>query len=160
MKAVIQRVRCAQVTSQGEILGDIGPGLFLLLGIAPEDTPAQAEKLADKIARLRIFSDGEDKMNLSLLQVHGEALVVSNFTLYANCRHGCRPSFTGSAKPAVAEGLYSCFVESLKNQGIQKVATGRFGADMQIALVNDGPVTIVLDTLELMGTKGGNHESF
>lgn len=154
MKAVIQRVGSARVTSQGETLGSVGKGLLILLGVAPEDTKAHAEKLADKIARLRIFSDDEDKMNLSLLQINGEALVVSNFTLYADCRHGCRPSFIGSAKPPMAEDLYAYFIECMKKQGVSKVAEGRFGADMQIDLVNDGPVTIVLESAELMGKAG------
>lgn len=151
MKAVIQRVRSACVTSHGETLGSVGKGLLILLGVAPGDTQAHAQKLADKIARLRIFSDDDDKMNLSLLQVGGEALVVSNFTLYADCRHGCRPSFIGSAKPPMAEDLYSYFIDCLKKLGVVKVDAGRFGADMQIDLLNDGPVTIVLDTDELMG---------
>jgi len=144
MKAVIQRVSEGSVTVAGERIAEIGKGLVILLGIAPEDNPAIAEQLADKIATLRIFEDAEEKMNLSLLDIKGEALVVSQFTLYADTNKGRRPSFIGAAKPDLAEPLVGAFAEMLADRGIP-TRTGRFGAQMDVALVNDGPVTIVME---------------
>ena len=144
MKAVIQRVSEGSVTVAGERIAEIGKGLVILLGIAPEDNPAVAEQLADKIATLRIFEDAEEKMNLSLLDIKGEALVVSQFTLYADTNKGRRPSFIGAAKPDLAEPLVEAFAEMLAHHGI-RTQTGRFGTQMDVALVNDGPVTIVME---------------
>lgn len=149
MKAVIQRVKCASVTVDDTIVGKIGQGLLILLGVADGDTERDAEVLADKIANLRIFSDQDDKMNLSLLTVEGEALVVSQFTLCASCARGRRPDFFGAAKPDIAEKLYLYFSKRIKNNGVHTVERGEFGADMQVSLINDGPVTIILDSGEL-----------
>lgn len=146
MKAVIQRVTDASVTVDGEIKGSIGKGFLILLGVVQGDTSAQAEVLASKIAKLRVFEDDNGKMNLSLLDIGGEALVVSQFTLCADCKKGNRPSFTPSAPPDVANELYLEFSDMLKTNGIQKVENGVFGADMKVSLLNDGPVTIILDT--------------
>jgi D-tyrosyl-tRNA(Tyr) deacylase len=145
MRAVLQRVRRAKVTVEGETTGEIGAGWLVLLGVAPEDTRKQVEWLADKIANLRAFADDAGKMNRSVLDIGGSVLAVSQFTLYADCRKGRRPSFIGAALPAIAEPLYEAFVVALKALGVP-VATGRFAADMQVELVNDGPVTIVLDS--------------
>lgn len=144
MKAVLQRVKQASVTVEGEIAAKIEKGLLILLGIAPEDTLAVAEQLAQKIAALRIFEDEAEKMNLSLLDVGGEALVVSQFTLYADTSKGRRPSFIGAAKPDLAEPLVDAFTRMLQDHGIP-TQKGVFGAHMDVALVNDGPVTIVMD---------------
>jgi D-aminoacyl-tRNA deacylase len=144
MRAVIQRVTKASVSVEGEVVAEIGIGMLILLGIAPEDTPAAAEQLADKIANLRIFDDEADKMNLSLLDVMGAALVVSQFTLYADTRKGRRPSFVAAAKPDRAEPLVELFAKILEERGVP-VQTGVFGAHMDVALVNDGPVTIVME---------------
>jgi len=149
MKAVLQRVTSAAVTVDGARVGEIGAGLLVLLGVAEGDTEREVQVLADKIANLRIFSDAEGKMNLSLLTIGGEMLVVSQFTLCANCVKGRRPDFFGAAKPDEAERLYLYFCERIKSTGVAKVATGVFGADMQVALTNDGPVTIILDSGEL-----------
>lgn len=146
MKAVIQRVTDASVTVDGEVKGSIGKGFLILLGVVQGDTSAQAEVLASKIAKLRVFEDDGGKMNLSLLDIAGEALVVSQFTLCADCKKGNRPSFTPSAPPDIANELYLEFSDKLKNNGIQKVENGVFGADMKVSLLNDGPVTIILDT--------------
>ena len=147
MRAVIQRVRRAKVTVDGDTTGEIGTGWLVLLGIAPDDTQKQIDWLAEKIANLRAFVDDDGKMNRSVQDANGSVLVVSQFTLYGDCRKGRRPSFIGAAPPAIAEPLYESFVVALKMLGIP-VATGRFGADMQVELVNDGPVTFVLDTKE------------
>jgi D-aminoacyl-tRNA deacylase len=144
MRAVIQRVTKASVSVEGEVVAEIGIGMLILLGIAPEDTPAAAEQLADKIANLRIFDDEADKMNLSLLDVMGAALVVSQFTLYADTRKGRRPSFVAAAKPDRAEPLVELFAKILEERGVP-VQMGVFGAHMDVALVNDGPVTIVME---------------
>lgn len=149
MKAVIQRVRSASVTVEGERISEIGGGLLILLGVAEGDTERDAEVLADKIANLRIFSDTEGKMNLSLLTTGGAALVVSQFTLCANCSHGRRPDFFGAAKPAVAEELYEYFCNRIKMCSVAEIGKGIFGADMQVELLNDGPVTIIIDSREL-----------
>lgn len=144
MKAVIQRVTQSHVVVDGTIVGQIGKGLMILLGIGNDDQPEVIQAMAQKVCQLRIFSDSEGKMNLSLLEVQGEALVVSQFTLYADCRKGRRPSFVGAAPPDRARELYELFCSAIRSQGIA-VATGIFQADMQVSLVNDGPVTIVLE---------------
>lgn len=149
MKAVIQRVKYANVKIDGEIVGECGKGFMILLGVHSSDTKDDAEKLIKKVPVLRIFEDENGKMNKSLLDVDGEALVVSQFTLIADCSHGRRPSFTDSAPAQQANELYECFVELLRQSGVRSVQTGVFGADMQVELVNDGPVTIILDSKEL-----------
>jgi len=145
MRAVIQRVMSASVTVADETVGAIGPGLLVLLGIGPADDAAAAQWMVRKIARLRIFADEAGKMNRSVADVGGGVLVVSQFTLLADAASGNRPSFTGAAPPDVAEPLVALVVEGLGREPGLTVATGRFRADMQVALVNDGPVTIVLD---------------
>ena len=154
MKAVLQRVTSASVAVEQTVVGSIGPGLMILLGVSERDTAAQAEFLAAKCAQLRIFTDPQDKMNLSVLDMEGEALVVSNFTLCADCRKGRRPSFVKAAQPGEARDLYEYFASCLEEQGVRKVATGVFGADMAVEIHNDGPVTIVLDTDQIMPRKG------
>ena len=149
MKAVIQRVINSSVAVDGEIIGKIGKGFMILLGVMQNDTKEDADKLIKKIPVLRIFEDENEKMNLSCLDTGGEILVISQFTLCADCSHGRRPSFTNSAPPQEANSLYCYFVDELKKSGIKKVATGKFGADMKVSLINDGPVTIVLDSREL-----------
>ena len=146
MRAVVQRVRNASVTVGGEAVAEIGRGLVVLLGVAERDTAAEAERLAAKVARLRIFENDEGRLDRSLLDVSGEALVVSQFTLIADSRRqkGTRPDFSKAARPEVAEPLYERFVEALRAEGVP-VQTGVFGARMQVSLVNDGPVTIVID---------------
>ena len=144
MKAVLQRVSYARVTVEGEVVASIGKGLLILLGAGPDDTIAKTEELAEKTAHLRIFSDAEDKMNLSLLDVGGEAIVVSQFTLYADTSRGRRPSFIGAAKPDLAEPLVGVFANKLRKLGI-KTDQGVFGAHMEVELCNDGPVTILLE---------------
>jgi D-aminoacyl-tRNA deacylase len=145
MKAVVQRVARARVRVGEEVAGEIGPGLCVLLGIARGDDAANAVRLAEKIARLRIFENDEGRFDRSLLDVHGEVLVVSQFTLIADTAKGNRPSFGDAAPPEEGESLYEAFCEALRGHGID-VATGSFGARMAVALVNDGPVTIVLET--------------
>jgi D-aminoacyl-tRNA deacylase len=143
MRAVIQRVKEAQVTVEGEVVAQIGQGLVVLLGVAPDDSMGTAEQMADKIAYLRIFEDQAEKMNLSVLDVGGAALVVSQFTLYADTSRGRRPSFIGAAKPDLAEPLVIACAEMLADRGVP-TQTGVFGAHMQVSLVNDGPVTIMM----------------
>jgi D-tyrosyl-tRNA(Tyr) deacylase len=145
MRAVLQRVRRARVVVGLEIVGEIGRGLLVLLGVSRQDTPQDATRLADKIVGLRIFADAEDKMNLGVAVVGGSVLVVSQFTLYGDCRKGRRPSFIDAAQPEIAVPLYEAFVNGVKAHGVP-VATGRFGAMMQVELVNDGPVTLILDS--------------
>ena len=145
MRAVIQCVSRAQVDIEGETVGSIGRGFLILLGVGAADTEAQAERLWSKIFKLRVFGDENGKINLSLADIGGEVLVVSQFTLYANCKKGNRPSFTDGAAPDEANRLYEYFV-SLARADVAHVDTGRFGAMMQVGLVNDGPFTIVLDT--------------
>ncbi len=145
MRAVIQRVSRARVVIGPEVVSEIGPGLLVLLGVAGSDTAEQARWLADKIVGLRIFADAEDKMNRSVLDVGGAVLVVSQFTLYGDCRKGRRPSFVEAAAPEVAVPLYEAFADAVRAQGVP-VATGRFGAMMQVELVNDGPVTLIIDS--------------
>lgn len=149
MRAVIQRVSSARVDIEGQTVGSIGQGLLVLLGVGQGDGPEQLERLWTKILKLRIFADEQGKTNLSLADVGGELLVVSQFTLYASCRKGNRPSFTQAGEPQLAEQLYERFVERVR-QDVARVETGRFGAEMQVSLVNSGPFTIVLDTDELM----------
>ncbi len=144
MRAVLQRVSRAKVTVENAVVGEIAGGWLVLFGVGPADTREDADWLADKVANLRAFADADGKMNLSVSDVNGAVLVVSQFTLYGGCLKGRRPSFTGAAAPAVAEPLYEAFVTALKVLGVP-VATGRFGADMRVELVNDGPVTFVLD---------------
>lgn len=148
MKAVIQRVTNAKVTVDGEITGEIGLGFLVLLGVTEDDTEKEMKLLAKKVSEIRIFTDENDKMNLSLDKVDGEVLVVSQFTLCADISHGRRPSFIKSAKPDVANDLYEKFCEELRSLGVRKVATGIFGADMKVELLNDGPVTIIMNTDE------------
>lgn len=145
MRAVVQRVKTAKVVVEGDVVGEIGPGLLILLGVGEEDADEDADYLASKIAHLRIFGDDEGKMNLSLLETGGEALVVSQFTLWGDCTKGRRPSFVRAADPGVANGLYQQFITLLKGMGI-RVAEGRFQEMMDVHLVNDGPVTILLDS--------------
>lgn len=146
MRAVIQRVTSSSVRVDGEIKGSIQGGFNILLGVMQGDTTAQAELLAGKISRLRVFEDSEGKMNLSVCDVDGEALVISQFTLCADTRKGNRPSFILSAPPAEAENLYNFFCECLLQNGVRKVERGVFGADMKVEIHNDGPVTIIMDT--------------
>ncbi|WP_301859829.1 D-aminoacyl-tRNA deacylase [uncultured Megasphaera sp.] len=145
MRAVVQRTRSSSVTSNGVETGRIGPGLTVLLGIAADDTEQDVQYMADKITHLRIFEDEQDKMNCSLLDVGGDMLVISQFTLYGDARHGRRPSFTQAAPPAMAEPLYERFVQAVEKQGIH-VGTGRFRTEMVVTLENHGPVTILLDS--------------
>ncbi len=145
MKAVVQRVSRAKVTVDGETTGEIAGGLLILLGVGKDDMEADADHLADKIANLRIFDDRDGKMNCSLVDIAGELLVVSQFTLCADTRKGRRPSYTGAASPDDANHLYEYFVEQCGKYAT-KVETGRFQAMMDVELVNDGPVTIILDT--------------
>ena len=145
MRAVVQRVSSCTVTVGEEITGRIGAGLLVLLGVRAGDSEKDANYLAEKIANLRIFADGDAKMNLSVKASGGEVLVVSQFTLYGDCRKGRRPSYNDAAPPEVAEHLYEYFVNAVKEQELP-VATGRFQAMMEVKLINDGPVTILLDS--------------
>ena len=145
MRAVVQRVIEARVAVDSEVVGSIGNGLLVLLGVAKDDAEADADYLADKVAGLRIFPDEQDKMNLSVLEVKGEVMVISQFTLYGDVRRGKRPSFTAAAPPDRAKALYEHFVERMRSLGIS-VATGQFQAMMDVSLVNTGPVTILLDS--------------
>jgi D-tyrosyl-tRNA(Tyr) deacylase len=145
MKGLIQRVRQASVTVDGNVVGSIGPGILLLLGVEKEDDEARADKLLQKVLNYRIFSDADGKMNLSLRDINGGLLIVSQFTLVADIRKGLRPSFSSGATPAEGERLYKYVVQQARAQW-QDVATGTFGADMQVALVNDGPVTFWLES--------------
>ncbi|MGD0518041.1 MAG: D-aminoacyl-tRNA deacylase [Thermoguttaceae bacterium] len=145
MKACVQRVSRAKVTIAGEVCGEIGKGMLVLLGVAAGDEESDARQLADKIAGLRIFEDPQEKMNLSLRDIDGAMLVVSQFTLLGDCRKGRRPSFDAAATPEKAEKLYQQFVAFVRAQGLP-VATGRFREHMEVELTNDGPVTLLLDT--------------
>lgn len=146
MKFVIQRVSSAKVDIDGETVGQIGRGYLTLIGIGQDDTEETADKYLAKMLKLRIFEDENGRTNRSLADVHGELLLVSQFTLYADCRHGNRPGFTQAGAPDMAERLYHYIVEQAKKQ-VPVVQTGRFGADMQVSLVNDGPFTILLEDL-------------
>ncbi len=148
MRAVVQRVSRALVTVDGQVVGRIGPGLMILLGVKTDDTEAEAEWLAHKIAGLRIFADDEGKSNLSVQDVAGSALVVSQFTLYGDARKGRRPSFTDAAPPEVADPLVRRFIEFLRAEGLA-VESGVFGAVMQVEIHNDGPVTLIVERCEL-----------
>ena len=145
MKAVLQRVSRSSVTVGGEVVGQIGRGILVLLGVEPSDTDDDARQLADKTIALRIFDDADGKMNLSLEEIGGSLLVVSQFTLLGDCRKGRRPSFIGAAPPELAEKLYNTFIGAAGSRGIP-VATGRFRAMMDVELVNDGPVTLLLES--------------
>ena len=145
MRCVVQRVQEASVTVAGETVGKIGPGYMVLIGVSVEDTEKDVRYMADKVPNLRIFEDAEDKMNLSLKDVGGEILAVSQFTLYGDARGGRRPSFIAAARPEAANELYEQLVASWREQGIH-VETGRFRTHMEVGLVNDGPVTILLDS--------------
>ena len=149
MRAVLTRVKSASVTVDGAVTGKIGRGFLILLGVGPQDTEADCDKLCKKLLSLRIFTDEAGKMNLGLEAVDGSVLVVSQFTLYGNCRKGRRPSFTEAAPPALGNELYERFLELCREAGYPP-QHGRFGADMQVASVNDGPVTLILDTEQLM----------
>ena len=151
MRAVLTRVSSASVTIDNQVVGRIDKGFLILLGIGPEDTEAQCRYLAEKALSLRIFDDGQGKMNLGLDQVGGQVLVVSQFTLYGNCRKGRRPSFTEAAPPQLGNELYEKFLSICAELGYPP-QHGQFGADMKVASVNDGPVTLILDTDQLMDT--------
>ena len=146
MRAVIQRVQGAQITIDHQEVRAIGPGLTVFLGVMRGDTEQQADFLAEKIRELRIFTDENGKMNLSLMDIGGEMLVVSNFTLSTDCKKGRRPSFDMAAPPEEAKDLYLRFVEQVRTSGVKKVETGEFGAHMDVLVNNDGPVTIIIDT--------------
>jgi D-aminoacyl-tRNA deacylase len=146
MRLLIQKVKNASVTVDDEVIGKIGPGLFVLLGIHKDDTPDKISWLVQKLVNLRIFPDDAGKMNLSLLDIQGEALIVSQFTLYGNCAGGRRPDFLEAAPPPIAIPLYEKFIAETKQALGDRVATGRFGAYMEVALINDGPVTLLLDS--------------
>ena len=146
MRVVLQRVRRASVTVSNEVVGAVDTGLLILLGVSPEDGPTQVDWMAKKVSGLRIFADESGRMNASLLDIGGGALVVSQFTLYGNCRKGRRPSFAGAARPEHAEPLYVQFCEALTGLGVPRVERGVFGAMMDVELLNDGPVTLILDS--------------
>jgi D-tyrosyl-tRNA(Tyr) deacylase len=154
VRAVVQRVTQAAVHAGDEVVGQIGLGLLALVAAHQRDTPADATWMAEKLAHLRIFEDGAGKMNLGLRDVGGAALVISQFTLYGDARKGRRPNFMAAARPELAEPLLEQVVQGLHDYGI-RTATGRFGAHMQVALVNDGPVTIVLESPSTSGASGG-----
>ncbi len=151
MRAVLTRVKSASVTIDGEVVGSIGRGFLILLGVGPEDTEKECRYLAEKALGLRIFEDENEKMNLGLADIGGEVLVVSQFTLYGNCRKGRRPSFTDAAGPELGNRLYQRFLAICEELGYPP-QHGQFGASMQVESVNDGPVTILLDTQQLMDT--------
>ena len=148
MRAVIQRVKSASVTVEGKVVSEIHKGLLIFLGVAQEDTPADVDYMASKIANLRIFEDDEGRMNLSILDIGGEALVVSQFTLYGDCRKGRRPSFIHAARPEKADPLYQAFMDEISQLGVP-VKAGIFQAMMDVELINDGPVTMMLDSNKL-----------
>lgn len=149
MRAVIQRVSRAEVAVDGETIGSIGAGLLVFLGAGEGDTETDLKYIADKTVGLRIFSDDEGKMNLSVKDTGGEILVISQFTLYGDARKGRRPSFTGAMEPAAAERMYEQLIARMESEGI-KTAHGKFGADMKVSLLNDGPVTILLDSSKIL----------
>ncbi len=150
MKFVIQRVKEASVTVEGERIGKIEKGFLVLIGVAETDTPQIADKMIKKMIGLRIFEDENGKTNLALKDVDGQLLLVSQFTLYADCKKGNRPSFIRSGNPALAESLYEYIIDECKKT-VPVVETGSFGADMKVALLNDGPFTIILDSMEMFG---------
>ncbi len=149
MRVVLQRVKQGSVTVNGEIVGSVGEGFVILVGVTHGDTQAEADLLAKKTANLRVFEDAEGKMNLSALDVGAGALVISQFTLYADAKKGRRPSFIDAARPEIAEPLVSYYGERLQAEGIERVEKGIFGATMLVEIHNDGPVTIILDTNDL-----------
>lgn len=149
MKAVVQRVKSSKVTINDRVVGNINKGFNVLFGAEEKDTKKDADYLARKISNLRVFEDENGKMNLSLLDVYGEILLVSQFTLCADCSHGRRPSFIKSAPPDEANSLYEYVADELEKSGVKSVKKGIFGADMKVDLLNDGPVTIILDSKEL-----------
>ena len=149
MRAVVTRVKSASVTIDGNVVGKIGQGFLILLGVGPNDGEAQCRRLAEKALGLRVFKDENDKMNLGLEQIGGEVLVVSQFTLYGNCRKGRRPSFVDAATPARGEAMYERFLQICEELGFPP-QHGEFGADMKVESINDGPVTLILDTDQLM----------
>lgn len=149
MRAVIQRTAFAEVKVDGETVGKIEKGFLILLGVHLSDTNEQADKLAAKISGLRVFTDENDKMNLSLNDIGGDVLVISNFTLYGDCSHGRRPAFVAAARPETAEPLYEYFCKKISENINGRVQKGIFGADMKVSLLNDGPVTLVIDTNDL-----------
>ena len=151
MRAVLTRVKSASVSIDGEVVGKIGKGFLILLGVGPNDTEKECRYLAEKALGLRVFTDENDKMNLGLDAVNGEVLVVSQFTLYGNCRKGRRPSFTDAAGPELGNALYEKFLSICEELGYPP-QHGQFGADMQVESINDGPVTLILDTDQLMDT--------
>lgn len=155
MRAVVQRVSGASVAVSGETVGKCRRGFLILLGVAKGDTEADADVLAAKLSKLRVFEDGNGKMNLSLSDIGGELLIISNFTLYADCRHGNRPDFLMAEAPAEANRLYEYFTDRMKTLSGCPTETGVFGADMKVSIENDGPVTLVIDSPELMKKKGG-----
>lgn len=154
MRAVLTRVKSASVSVDGKTIGSIGPGFLILLGITHDDTEAQAVKLADKLTGLRIFEDEDGKMNRGLETVNGEILVISQFTLYGNCRKGRRPSFADAADPELGNALYEKFLSVCEELGYPP-QHGRFGADMKVESLNDGPVTLILDTDQLQSPRHG-----
>lgn len=153
MRFVIQRVREASVSVDGKVIGQIGHGLLVFVGVSDSDNRQIADKMTDKMTKLRIFDDADGKTNLSISDVGGAFLVISQFTLYADCRKGNRPSFTLAGKPDMAEELYEYIMEAIQEKGFP-VARGEFGADMKVSILNDGPFTILLDSDEIVG-KGG-----
>lgn len=150
MKAVIQRVTNCEVIVENKTVSRISQGFLILLGVEKGDTEKEADKLSAKISGLRIFTDNNDKMNLSLFDINGDVLVVSNFTLCANCKKGRRPNFENAENPESANKLYEYFCECMSKRGINKVEKGVFGADMKVSLLNDGPVTIIINSDELV----------
>ena len=149
MKLVVQRVKKAEVKVDGNIIGKIDKGFLVLIGIKVGDTKEQADYLVKKLCNLRVYSDENDKMNLALADVNGSVLVISNFTLCADCSHGRRPNFMAAARPDTADPLYEYFCKKMHDNGIERVEKGIFGADMKVSLVNDGPVTIEINTKDL-----------
>lgn len=146
MRAVIQRVKSSEVKVDGQTIGKIGRGFNLLLGIKEDDTESDMDYIIQKTINLRIFEDEDDKMNLSLLDVEGELIIVSQFTLYGDCRKGRRPSFSRSGRVDVAKQKYDLFLEKIRKEPVIKIETGEFQADMEVSIINDGPVTILLDS--------------
>ena len=149
MRAVVQRVSSSKVTVDEEVVGKVNKGLLVLLGVTHDDTSKDVDYIVDKVTNLRIFEDENDKMNLSLKDIDGEILAVSQFTLYGDCRRGRRPSFSDAARPDVANPLYEEFVQKVRDLGIN-VGTGKFGAHMMVDLTNDGPVTMLLDSSKIL----------
>ncbi len=153
MRFVIQRVREASVSVDGKVIGQIGHGLLVFVGVSDSDNRQIADKMTDKMTKLRIFDDADGKTNLSISDVGGAFLVISQFTLYADCRKGNRPSFTLAGKPDMAEELYEYIMEAIQEKGFP-IARGEFGADMKVSILNDGPFTILLDSDEIVGKDG------